>query len=83
VTIVFPDRQYGRTFSIGTFDPAETMTGAQARLRQLAYYQGEVDGVSSPLTTAAIESFQKDQELTTSGVMDTDTVAALQRAYGS
>jgi outer membrane protein OmpA-like peptidoglycan-associated protein len=83
VTIVLPKRNVSRVLNLVALDPIETLGGAQARLKQLGYYQGNVDGQPSDLSTAAIEGFQEDQGLTQTGDLDAPTVDALRSAYGS
>jgi hypothetical protein len=83
VTVVLPNRSYGQRFLLGNLDPIDSLTGVQARLRQLGYYQGDVDGAMGDLTTAAITGFQADEQLTQTGTMNAETTDALQRAYGS
>lgn len=42
----------------------------QAVLKQLGYYQGDVDGLSGPNTSAAISSYQRKMGLAASGQVD-------------
>jgi len=44
-------------FELGTLDPSDSITGIQARLGNLGYDAGPVDGIHGPKTTAAIEEF--------------------------
>jgi hypothetical protein len=50
---------YGRTtvIKIGHLDPVTDVTGLQARLRNLGFYPGAVDGDLGPVTAAAIQVF--------------------------
>lgn len=60
-----------------------TVWGVQARLNNLGYEAGKVDGVCGRLTRAAIRAFQRDNpELEVDGVAGPKTQAALKRAYG-
>jgi peptidoglycan hydrolase-like protein with peptidoglycan-binding domain len=43
--------------SLGRLDPADTVEGMQARLRNLGFYGGEIDGVAGPRTKAAAAAF--------------------------
>lgn len=83
VTVLLKNRKIGQRFMLGHLDPADTPTGAQARLRQLGFYHGAVDGKLGPLTLAALRGFQKAQNLTPSEELDDATVSALKKAYGN
>lgn len=50
-------------FDLGTLDPPDSITGIQARLGNLGYDPGEVDGIHGPRTTAAIEEFCAQHEI--------------------
>jgi peptidoglycan hydrolase-like protein with peptidoglycan-binding domain len=50
----------------------------QRRLMSLGYYMGSADGVLGPSTRAALNDFQRDQNLRITGRIDGDTLAALQ-----
>lgn len=55
--------------------------GLQLRLRELGYYQGPDDGVYDREMAAAVEAFQKDQELTSDGLLGQKTWQALAETY--
>ena len=50
-------------FDLGTMDPPDSITGIQARLGNLGYDAGPVDGIHGPKTTAAIEKFCGEHEI--------------------
>lgn len=50
-------------FDLGTLDPPDSITGIQARLGNLGYDAGGVDGIHGPKTTAAIEEFCAQHEI--------------------
>ncbi len=77
---------------IGYLNPVDEPTGdnkvsgAQARLNNLGYDCGEIDGVMNNLTRAAIKAFQQDQgfaEEKQTGELDDETCAALKQQHGS
>jgi hypothetical protein len=59
------------------------VTGVQARLANLAYAPGPVDGALGPRTRAAIESFQQDHDLEPNGKLSGALFEALKRVHGS
>ena len=63
------------TASLGT-DAAGTAT-VQKALSQLGYYQGPTDGAASPALNLALAAYQRDQNLTPTGVLDQATVTRL------
>jgi putative peptidoglycan binding protein len=67
---------------LGTIDPATTLSGMQARLNNIGYYCGEVDGLLGPKTAGALARFQKVQNLAVSGEVDDDTRNALVKQHG-
>jgi hypothetical protein len=63
--------------------PDKGISGIQARLRNLGYDCGPIDGIIGPLTEAAIADFQVDHPpLKVDGVCGAQTRAALIDAYG-
>ena len=67
---------------LGAIDPPTTLTGIQARLNNLGYFCGEVDGLMGPLTAGALQRFQKNQNLTANGKLDGNTRDALVKQHG-
>ena len=61
---------------------ADYVSALQTDLRTLGYYQGEIDGIFGPQTVAAIVSFQEDNGLPVTGLVDPPTQAAIQAALG-
>jgi hypothetical protein len=55
---------------IGSLDPVDTNKGVQARLNNLGFFCGSVDGVVGPKTKAALSGFQSKNGLTVSGAAD-------------
>jgi putative peptidoglycan binding protein/LysM domain-containing protein len=67
---------------IGHLDPIDTITGVQARLKNLGYYGGKVDGVEGKQTLSTIEEFQCDHGLTVDGIAGPNTQAKLKEVHG-
>ncbi|OYU68930.1 MAG: Localization factor PodJS [Alphaproteobacteria bacterium PA2] len=63
------------TAGLGT-DAAGAAT-VQKALSRLGYYQGPTDGSASPALNLALAAYQRDQNLTPTGVLDQATVARL------
>jgi hypothetical protein len=60
----------------------EGVSGVQARLTNLGYRLGRIDGVLGPRTQAALRQFQTDQDLEATGEIDDDTIKALLDEHG-
>ena len=58
---------------IGHLDPVQEATGVQARLNNLGFDCGKVDGVVGPVTQEAIRAFQEKNGLSVTGSADTAT----------
>lgn len=69
------------TLKIGHLDPVEEKTGVQARLKNLGYDCGSVDGVVGPRTKAALKGFQSKNGLTESGAVDDATRDKLRQLH--
>lgn len=63
--------------------PDHGVSGAQARLRNLGYPVGPIDGVVGPRTRRAAALFQRDEDLDPTGALDDATTDALLRVHGS
>jgi len=65
---------------IGHLDPPNKISGAQARLNNLGFDVGEVDGRMTPQTIETIKAFQRQNGIhPPSGMLDKKTLAALDR----
>ncbi len=53
----------------------------QYMLQDLDFYQGNVDGIHGPKTSAAVQSFQEEKGLPATGAVQEDTWTALVKAY--
>lgn len=58
-------------------DRGELVKAMQARLRELGYAIGSMDGIFGPRTRAAVLAFQAENDLTTDGIIGPATRAAL------
>jgi N-acetylmuramoyl-L-alanine amidase len=67
--------------SLGHLDPSDTATGAQARLNNLGFYCGAVDGVIGPKTKRALHAFQRVNGLPATGGLDAATSALLEAEH--
>jgi N-acetylmuramoyl-L-alanine amidase len=63
--------------------PDEGMSGLKARLRNLGYYGGPVEGALDDGTRIAIALFQRDHGLTVDGKPNDDTLSTIEREHGS
>lgn len=62
--------------------PDGGISGAQARLLNLGYDPGPIDGLLGPRTGSALRRFQSDHGLPVSSQLDDPTRHALQKAHG-
>jgi N-acetylmuramoyl-L-alanine amidase len=67
---------------IGHLDPADELSGAQARLANLGYEVGAIDGVLGPETKVALSEFQHAYSLEPTGALDDATAARLIDLHG-
>ena len=58
--------------------PSAAVKTLQQQLGQLNYYEGPVDGIMGPQTTAAVKDLQRQAGLPQTGTMNAATQAALQ-----
>ena len=69
------EAEAGAGYSAGS--TGEAVKQIQTALKNKGYYTGKVDGIFGKLTTAAVKSFQRDNDLTADGVAGTATMKAL------
>jgi hypothetical protein len=69
--------------NMGHLDPIDEVSGAKARLNNLGYFCGEVNGELDDATRAAVKSFQGAQGLEQTGELDGKTKSKLKDAHGS
>ena len=75
------DEKQEYEIDLGHLDPIDELTGVQARLNNLGFHCGKVDGIKGPKTTAALKRFQKKHRLKETGEVDEETRKALQNAH--
>jgi putative peptidoglycan binding protein/LysM domain-containing protein len=68
--------------NIGHLDPVDEITGQQARLSNLGYYTGPVDGQENDDLRLAVEEFQCDHNLFVDGKCGGQTQAKLKDVHG-
>ncbi len=68
---------------LGQLDPYDSISGVQARLNNLGYGAGEVDGRLSARTERALRQFQRQQQLEITGRLDEKTCDKLRELNGS
>lgn len=66
---------------IGCLQPVDEIAGAQARLNNLGFRCGAVDGILGPRTKAALQDFQDSNGLKKSGELDEATKSKLREAH--
>jgi N-acetylmuramoyl-L-alanine amidase len=77
----FPEHADTWNLKLGHLDPVEDLKGVQARLNNLGYDCGPVDGISGPRTQAAVKAFQKEHGLDVDGIPGPRTQAALKSEH--
>ena len=58
---------------LGHLDPVAEATGVQARLNNLGFFCGKVDGIIGPMTQEALKAFQEKNGLSATGTADQAT----------
>ena len=77
-------RLLGRWFEIelGGLDPLDSVEGQQARLNQLGFEAGPVDGKYGPKTTSAMRAYQAARGIEQTGMPTQATLDRLKRDFG-
>jgi N-acetylmuramoyl-L-alanine amidase len=82
-TLLLDDKGVTRDLELGKLDPIDTVSGYQARLKNLGYDPGPIDGVAGPLTAGGVSAFQTDNApLAVDGDCGPKTQAVLKDKYG-
>jgi hypothetical protein len=74
-------RELNIPLKIGSLNPADEITGSQARLNNLGYSCGPVDGIVGPRTRSATSDFQNGNGMKPSGQLDKATKDKLRAAH--
>jgi N-acetylmuramoyl-L-alanine amidase len=85
VRITFTKLSDAVDLEIGTLDPAHSVAGIQARLNNLGFHCGPVDGTLTPLTVAALALYRAEHKLATNPdqILDEATLDHLRTTHGS
>jgi N-acetylmuramoyl-L-alanine amidase len=67
---------------IGHLDPIDELSGQIARLNNLGYFAGPLDGSDSDAFESAVEEFQCDNSLTVDGICGPKTQSKLKQVHG-
>jgi hypothetical protein len=82
-SLLLDDKGVTKQLVLGALDPITTVSGYQARLKNLGYDPGPVDGIAGPLTAKGVRGFQSDNPpLDVDGDCGPKTQAVLQDQYG-
>jgi hypothetical protein len=74
-----PDKPFATyELHVGELDPVGEVTGLQARLANLGYYDGPIDGDAGEVTAAAIAQFRREHGLPLGDQVDDDLREALE-----
>jgi N-acetylmuramoyl-L-alanine amidase len=76
------DGCYHWIVKIAHLDPIDTVSGLQARLNNLGFYAGPVDGHEGPMTRTAIRQFQRAHGLRVDEIAGPKTQQKLKEVYG-
>lgn len=80
--ITFRDSGEEYELELGELDPVTEITGVQARLSNLGFYEGEIDGKMSEELENAIRDFQDNKDLDPTGKLDESFRQKLKKVYG-
>jgi hypothetical protein len=77
-----PSKTLSIPMEIGYLDPVEKISGQQARLTNLGYFSGDINGQASEDLESAVEEFQCDNHLAVDGICGPQTQAKLKQVHG-
>jgi len=67
---------------IGPLDPVDEISGQVARLNNLGYSAGKLDGSGTDAFSSAVQEFQCDNNLTVDGICGPQTQSKLKQVHG-
>ncbi len=82
VRLLLGEERQEYVLDLGYLDPIDQLPGVQARLNNLGFDCGAVDGVLGPTTEAALKRFQRAHSLQETGTPDQETKQKLVEVYG-
>lgn len=68
--------------SLGYLDPIDEVSGYQARLHNLGFFPGPIDGIDGAKTKSAVRQFQSVVGATVDGIVGSETRKHLEERYG-
>jgi len=77
------EREFSIALKLGELEPVEAMRGVQARLNNLGFHCGRVDGILGPRTHRALRRFQSSVGLRVTGEADATMRNRLRDAHDS
>lgn len=80
--LVLEKRRQRYDLQLGHLDPPGEVAGAQARLANLGFYEGSIDGEAGPRTREALAVFQTAAGLDPTGELDDATRDELESRFG-
>ena len=81
--LLLGENQEEFTLNFGHVDPIEEISGVKSRLRNIGFYDGEVDDQLDIDTMGAIAEFQRSVNLSGEGSLTDETRMALVEVHGS
>ncbi|MHC4470024.1 MAG: peptidoglycan-binding protein [Planctomycetota bacterium] len=81
-SIVFHEAGDEYELILGGLDPVSEISGVQARLKNLDFYEGPVNGTMNDQLEQAIRDFQQASDLASTGELDNDTREGIVKAHG-
>ncbi len=76
------EKRHSYRLDFGYVNPADEVSGAQARLRNLGFYSAALHGELDEATMDALNAFQAKAGLTETGQLDATTQAKLKELHG-
>ncbi|MEP6901568.1 MAG: peptidoglycan-binding domain-containing protein [Actinomycetota bacterium] len=81
--LILTDENEEYDLYLGHLDPIEKISGVQARLKGLGYYNSETSQAVNPETEQAVKDFQEAYKLEPTGQIDDAFRSKLESIYGS